>query len=58
MATLSGIITPTNVLTDTSTNTVTNKDLISGTNTFSTSLATLTGAQTGFPWDIQWPTKP
>lgn len=46
MATLSGIITPTNVLTATSTNTVTNKDLTSGTNTFPTSLATLTGTQT------------
>ena len=46
MATLSGIITPTNVLTETSTNTVTNKNLTSGTNTFPTSLATLTGAQT------------
>jgi hypothetical protein len=46
MATLSGIITPTNVLTSTSTNTVTNKDLTSGTNTFPTSLATLTGTQT------------
>jgi hypothetical protein len=46
MATLSGIITPTNVLTATSTNTVTNKDLSSGTNSFPSSLATLTGTQT------------
>ena len=46
MATLSGIITPTNVLTATSTNTVTNKDLTSGTNSFPSSLATLTGTQT------------
>jgi hypothetical protein len=46
MATLSGIITPTNVLTETSTNTVTNKDLSSGTNSFPSSLATLTGTQT------------
>ncbi len=46
MATLSGIITPTNVLTETSTNTVTNKDLTSGTNSFPSSLATLTGTQT------------
>jgi len=46
MATLSGIITPTNVLTSTSTNTVTNKDLTSGTNSFPSSLATLTGTQT------------
>lgn len=46
MATLSSIITPTNVLTATSTNTVTNKDLTSGTNTFPSSLATLTGSQT------------
>jgi hypothetical protein len=46
MATLSGIITPTNVLTATSTNTVSNKDLTSGTNSFPSSLATLTGTQT------------
>ena len=46
MATLSSIITPTNVLTATSTNTLTNKDLTSGTNTFPSSLATLTGSQT------------
>ena len=46
MATLSGIITPTNVLTATSTNTVTNKNLTSGTNSFPSSLATLTGTQT------------
>ena len=46
MATLSSIITPTNVLTASSTNTLTNKDLTSGTNTFPSSLATLTGSQT------------
>lgn len=46
MATLSGIITPTNVLTATSTNTVTNKDLSSGTNTLPATFAnkTLTAA--------------
>jgi hypothetical protein len=46
MANLSSIITPTNVLTETSTNTVTNKNLTSGTNSFPSSLATLTGTQT------------
>lgn len=45
MAILSDIITPTNVLTATSTSTVTNKDLTAGTNTFPTSLVTLTGTQ-------------
>ena len=46
MANLSNIITPSNVLTETSTNTVTNKNLTSGTNSFPSSLATLTGVQT------------
>jgi hypothetical protein len=46
MATLSGIITPSNVLTATNTQTLTNKDLASETNTFPSSLATLTGTQT------------
>jgi hypothetical protein len=46
MANLSNIITPTNVLTASSTNTLSNKDLTSGTNTFPSSLATLTGSQT------------
>lgn len=46
MATLSSIITPTNVLTASNTATLTNKDLTSGTNTFPSSLATLTGSQT------------
>ena len=46
MATLSGIITPTNVLTATNTQTVTNKDLSSATNTLPATLAnkTLTAA--------------
>jgi hypothetical protein len=42
MATLSGIITPTNVLTATSTNTVTNKDLSSATNTLPATFANKT----------------
>lgn len=46
MTVLSNIITPTNVLTASSTATLTNKDLTSGTNSFPTSLVTLTGSQT------------
>ena len=42
MATLSDIITPTNVLTATNTQTVTNKDLTSATNTLPTLLANKT----------------
>ena len=42
MTTLSAIITPTNVLTETSTNTVTNKDLSSATNTLPATLANKT----------------
>ena len=45
MITLSGTISPTNILTSDNTTTLTNKDLTSGTNTFPTSLATLTGTQ-------------
>jgi hypothetical protein len=45
MATLSGIITPTNVLTDASTNTVTNKTIAFGSNTL-TDVASINTAQT------------
>jgi hypothetical protein len=45
MATLSGIITPTNVLTETSTNTVTNKTIAFGSNTL-TDVAGTTATQT------------
>jgi hypothetical protein len=45
MATLSGIITPTNVLTETSTNTVTNKTIAFGSNTL-TNVASTNTAQT------------
>jgi hypothetical protein len=43
MSTLSGIITPTNVLTSTSTNTVTNKTIAFGSNTFTGSLSAANG---------------
>ena len=46
MANLSDIITPTNLVTFTGTDTLTNKDLTSGTNTFPTNLVTLTGTNT------------
>lgn len=43
MATLSGIITPSNVLTETSTNTVTNKTIAFSSNTFTGALPTANG---------------
>ena len=43
MAILSNIITPTNVLTATSTNTVTNKTIAFGSNTFTGALAAANG---------------
>jgi len=43
MATLSGIITPTNVLTATSTNTVTNKTIAFSSNTFTGALSAANG---------------